>query len=166
VQPAAALAAQVRGNVPTLAQRFWSHVDRNGAGPSWPEACWIWTAGLNGRDGRGYIAAGRHRVAAHRASWQLASGLSIPAGLFVLHRCDNARCVRPSHLWLGTQADNIADMDQKGRRRSGDHNARKTHCPRGHAYDGANTHSSSGRRHCRACRRDRERERYAATGKA
>ena len=54
-------------------------------------------------------------VLAHRLSWELANGKPVPHGLYVLHHCDNPLCVRPEHLFIGTQADNIQDMMIKGR---------------------------------------------------
>ena len=54
---------------------------------------------------------------AHRASWMFANG-PIPEGMYVLHRCDNRRCVNPGHLFLGTDRDNMDDMIAKGRCRS------------------------------------------------
>lgn len=59
--------------------------------------------------------ARNQRTLAHRLSWQIANG-SIPDGLQVLHHCDNGACIRPDHLFVGTQADNMRDMDAKGRR--------------------------------------------------
>lgn len=94
--------------------RTWSYVER-GEG-----ACWLWTGALNAY-GYGQISRPGKRggnVTAHRAIFELHSGGPIPDGLFVLHRCDTPKCVNPAHLFLGTQADNIADMMAKGRCRS------------------------------------------------
>jgi hypothetical protein len=55
---------------------------------------------------------------AHRVAWEIYCG-EIPNNLHVLHTCDNPLCVKPDHLWLGTQADNMRDKALKGRQRPG-----------------------------------------------
>lgn len=86
-------------------ERFWLHVRKS-------DQCWEWTASLV--DGYGLIRDGRSKVYVHRYSYQLHCG-AIPDGVHVLHTCDNRRCVRPDHLFLGTQTDNMRDMVSKGR---------------------------------------------------
>lgn len=114
--------------------------------------CWLWTGNLT----HGYAALGKKRI--HRLMWEREHG-PIPQGLYVCHKCDVPLCVNPSHLFLGTQKDNIQDMIQKGRAnfiKHGMANAAKTHCPYGHPYDAVNTYRRpNGTRLCRACKRYR-----------
>lgn len=103
--------------------RFMAKVEKRSDG------CWLWS-GAKDRKGYGRFSVGnswhedgRRRnsmVAAHRFSYELENG-PIPQGpgfhgYCVLHRCDNPSCVRPDHLFIGTNADNVRDMDNKGRR--------------------------------------------------
>jgi hypothetical protein len=98
----------------THEQRFWSKVARRG-----PDDCWEWQGN---RDwfGHGQMMVDYATRSAHRLSWEFANG-KIGAGLCVLHRCDNPPCVNPEHLFLGTQGDNVRDMDAKGRRKNAPH---------------------------------------------
>lgn len=124
-------------------RRFWAKValpDGNG--------CMLWLGSQNER-GYGWLRVGTKLLKAHRISCALAYG-PIPEGLEVDHLCRARHCVAPEHLEAVTHAENMR------RGIAGKLQAAKTHCPRGHAYDDANTYRTrDSRRQCRACARIR-----------
>ena len=91
--------------------RFWAKVDRSSS----TTGCWEWTGSRHPR-GHGQFGFGRS-VKAHRFIYEAQVG-PIPAGMVIMHTCDNPPCVNPAHLRAGTQADNVTDMVTKGRRAS------------------------------------------------
>lgn len=105
----------------SIEERFWAKVDKNGPIPAHvPELgpCWIWLGYIrtNGYGTLGHGSTGL--VKAHHASWIIHYG-PIPDDMNVLHRCDNRSCPNNTHLFLGTQLDNIQDMMAKGRHAHG-----------------------------------------------
>lgn len=92
---------------------FWARVNRGG-----PTECWTWSGALQSY-GYGDIHHREGRISAHRFSYELHHG-AIAAGGVVCHRCDNPPCVNPAHLFVGTQADNMADKVSKGRQAKGE----------------------------------------------
>lgn len=89
-------------------KRFWKRVNKNTG-----TECWHWAAGVGSR-GYGEVKRVGVKMVASRAAYEIANG-PIPEGMYVCHKCDNPRCVRPDHLFVGTCRDNIRDSVKKGR---------------------------------------------------
>ena len=140
-------------------QLFWSRVNKNGpVHPVLGTPCWLWTGCLNRPDSPyGKFKAAGRQVRAHRFAWEITSG-PVPEGLWVLHHCDNPICVNPAHLFLGTNVENSADRDAKGRTRN--QNEGKTRCKHKHLFDEENTYWLNGGRQCRECVRANGRAYY------
>lgn len=91
----------------SVERRFSSHVLKT-------DTCWLWIGAKKNERGYGAFWLDGKRVAAHRASFVIHRG-QIPRGLRVCHTCDNPSCVRPDHLFSGTDSDNMRDCAAKGR---------------------------------------------------
>lgn len=135
---------------PQQEARFWAKVVKT-------ESCWIWT-GAKTPYGHGNLNTGQpgHSRVAHRFGYEFMVG-QVPDGLELDHLCRNPPCVRPEHLEPVTHLENVR------RGESGQWQAAKTHCPKGHEYTPENTdlrkHSRGGpNRVCVSCRRINGRE--------
>lgn len=126
---------------PTLESRYWSHVDQRG-----PDECWPWTAYASRGYGKiwvGYDADGLLIMRrANRVGWELIHGED-PGRQHVRHTCDNPACCNPAHWVLGSHADNMHDMQERGR----------ANAARGESASGARLTEASVRQ-IRAMRRD------------
>lgn len=94
----------------TEIDRFWARIKKT-------DTCWLWQGGLRSGYGQAFIRG--KNTPSNRAAWMIQFG-AIQAGMCVLHRCDVPACVRPDHLFLGTQLENIEDMKRKGRAAKGE----------------------------------------------
>lgn len=130
--------------------RFWAKVENAG--------CWLWTGSRSGH-GYGQFWVDGRTVPAHRVAYEALVG-PIPDDLEPDHLCPNRNCVNPSHIALVSHRANTL----RGQAPTA-LNARKTHCPRGHAYDEANTywqrHDGGIHRRCLTCHRQGMRDRRA-----
>lgn len=90
----------------SVSDRFWSKVAKG-------DDCWEWQASIATTGYGQFMYEGRPH-GAHRISWMLTNG-DIPTGAWVLHKCDNRRCCRPDHLYLGDPAANARDTHGRGR---------------------------------------------------
>lgn len=132
----------------SIAERFWAKVQKT-------DTCWLWTAAKT-PTGYGNIRVAGRSLQSHRLSYEMYHGVALTPEQCILHSCDVRACVNPSHLRIGTRADNRRDFDER-------HTAwqqTRTHCPQGHAYEGHNLIMRYGRRHCRICMRVAGREFY------
>lgn len=147
---------------------FYAKISRN------PEGCWEWQGRMksagSGKKKRGQYGqfavyypgrpVGKRKgvMDAHRLMWIISNG-AVEGNQVICHRCNNQKCVRPDHLYAGTQKDNVKDSLKAG-----------THitlnlsnfCPQGHEYTPENTYISTNRqgytgRNCRECNRIKQR---------
>ena len=95
---------------PTIEDAFWSHVIKLG-----DNQCWSWKGYT--MKGYGMFTYKNEQYLAHRISYVIHKG-PIPKGMEICHSCDNPICTNPSHLWCGTQLDNIADCVSKKRNKN------------------------------------------------
>lgn len=117
------------------------------------DSCWIWAG--KSTHGYGWICLaghGRKKIMIHRLMLEQKLGRPLMAGMFALHRCGNSICGNPFHLYEGTQKDNVADAIRHGRWTPYHPQPKKTHCPKGHPYSGANLLPGKHQR-CRICRK-------------
>lgn len=114
------------------------------------KGCLEWR-GNRDPDGYGLVKVEGKNMRAHRRMFELWHNVKLKRDEVVMHVCDNPPCFNPLHLRRGSHAENMADMDAKGRRVNAE--SMVTHCPKGHEYTNVNTYvDPQGKRRCRTCR--------------
>jgi hypothetical protein len=145
----------------SVAERFWAKVNKQGPIPEHcPELgpCWLWTASIGG-SGYGQFNDNGRMWTAPRLAYVLVHGV-LPESLEPDHLCRNRLCVNAAHMEPVTHRVNTLRGATVAAA-----NVAKTHCPRGHCYDESNTAiRTTGQRKCRACDRERHRERAVRLG--
>ena len=131
-----------------LPERFWDKV-----APDPNSGCWLWTANVS-HNGYGEIKRYTQMVRAHRWAYSVLVK-PVPPDFVVDHLCRTRCCVNPDHL----EAVSIKENLMRGWTRAAE-NVKKTHCPQGHPYDDKNTFVNNGRRHCRTCSANRNKQWY------
>lgn len=128
-----------------LIERFIARVE-----PEPNSGCWLWVGRVDGAGYGAFSIGDGKQTGAHRFSYLVFVG-AIPDGMLICHKCDQASCVNPDHLFVGSNRDNLIDCVNKGRH----HHAMKSVCVHGHALSLARIRVRGGRkiRECRECNR-------------
>lgn len=140
-------------------ERFWTKVDVRA-----PDECWPWRRAIANTGYGTFHWDARGPISAHVAAWLLVGRPKPPRGFTLDHTCRHRWCVNPNHLQVVTRGQNVLLGEGFAAR-----NARKTHCKRGHPFDGTNTlhiryltgpHAGQAGRRCRTCVNAAARARY------
>lgn len=134
-----------------LPTRFWLRVYIEPM-----SGCWLWIGNVD-QHGYGKFWYNGKTVRPHRLICELNLGVPDDDKIVTRHLCDIKLCCNPWHIQFGTQAENIRDMHERGRAKGAPYvHSRKTHCARGHEYNGANTIRTKLQRVCRICKQENQ----------